>query len=71
MTARTDVEGSRPIPTGKASDQPRPGDEVPPGAPQSGDALCPRCGGSGRLPGDVVCADCEGSGHITALVGDA
>lgn len=48
----------------------KPGDETPPGAKQSGETTCPRCGGKGSL-GQVRCPDCQGSGRITAIVGDA
>ena len=47
-----------------------PGDEVPPGTAQSGEAPCPRCGGDGRLD-DGDCPDCGGTGKVIALVGDA
>lgn len=47
-----------------------PGDETPPGSPQSAEGLCPRCGGSGRIAGND-CPDCEGSGTVTVIVGDA
>ncbi|WP_165842899.1 hypothetical protein [Phenylobacterium deserti] len=47
-----------------------PGDQVPPGTPQSGENLCPRCGGSGRLQG-APCPDCDGSGRVVELIGDA
>jgi DnaJ-class molecular chaperone len=46
------------------------GDEVAPGSPQSGDAICPACSGTGEIEGKP-CPDCDGSGKITALVGDA
>ena len=48
-----------------------PGDEVPPGTPQSGEAICPACGGTGRLAGKGDCGNCGGTGKITQLVGDA
>lgn len=50
--------------------QKAPGDEVAPGSEQSGEAVCPRCNGSGRLD-SRSCPDCRGSGHITVTVGDA
>ena len=46
------------------------GDEVEPGSSQSGDNVCPRCGGSGRIEGEP-CPACDGSGKVTTLVGDA
>lgn len=48
----------------------KPGDEVPPGTPQSAEGLCPRCDGSGRLD-DAPCPDCNGTGQVTVLIGDA
>ena len=47
-----------------------PGDEVAPGTEQSGENVCPRCHGSGRLHG-APCANCRGSGKVIELVGDA
>jgi DnaJ-class molecular chaperone len=48
----------------------KPGDEVAPGTPQSGEAPCPACGGDGMVE-SRPCEACRGSGTITALVGDA
>ncbi len=54
-----------------ASDDPKkPGDEVPAGTPQSGEAICRLCKGTGRLQ-DKPCPDCGGSGKVVVLVGDA
>ena len=47
-----------------------PGDEVPEGTPGSGQSLCRRCAGSGRLE-DKPCPDCEGSGNVIAGLGGA
>ncbi len=47
-----------------------PGDEAPPGSPQSGEAVCPDCGGTGDRAGSP-CPACGGTGRITAIVGDA
>lgn len=49
----------------------RPGDEVPPGTPQSGENACPACGGTGRTANGEACPDCAGTGIVTTLVGDA
>jgi DnaJ-class molecular chaperone len=46
-----------------------PGDQVPPGTPGSGENLCPRCGGKGRLQGDTICTTCNGTGLVTEAVG--
>ena len=48
-----------------------PGDEVSPGTPQSGEAICPACAGSGRIDGKGECSNCGGTGKVTQLVGDA
>ena len=47
-----------------------PGDEVAPGTEQSGENVCPRCAGTGRVD-DQPCAFCGGSGRVIELVGDA
>jgi RecJ-like exonuclease len=47
-----------------------PGDEVPAGTPQSGEAPCRRCKGAGRI-GEETCPDCGGTGKVVVLVGDA
>jgi DnaJ-class molecular chaperone len=49
----------------------KPGDEVTPGTPQSGPAICPGCQGTGRLESGLDCPTCAGTGRINALVGDA
>lgn len=46
----------------------KPGDEAPPGTPGSGENVCPRCGGSGRLGGET-CPECAGSGRVTSGIG--
>ncbi len=65
-------------------DTKKPGDEVPPGTPQSGEALCPQCSGNGTIDGAPCpecqgsgkrdaqpCANCGGTGVVTVTVGDA
>lgn len=53
------------------SDQPMaPGDEAPPGAPNTGEDLCPKCGGSGEIDG-AECANCAGTGKIIRVIGGA
>jgi hypothetical protein len=49
----------------------RPGDEAPPGTPGTGETVCRRCGGSGRIENGNTCPDCQGSGHVTAGIGGA
>lgn len=48
----------------------RPGDEVPPGTPGSGDDVCPRCNGSAKVEGRE-CEYCAGTGAITRAIGGA
>ena len=48
----------------------KPGDEVSPGTPQSGEGLCPKCSGNGEIAG-ASCPECGGTGKVTVLVGDA
>ncbi len=45
-----------------------PGDEAPPGTPGSGENVCRRCGGSGKLAGGD-CPICGGSGKVTTGIG--
>lgn len=52
----------------------KPGDEVAPGTPQSGEGLCPKCSGKGATKGatdGAPCPECGGTGRVTVLVGDA
>lgn len=48
----------------------RPGDTAPPGTVGTGEALCPKCGGSGKIA-DQPCDQCEGSGIIIQGIGGA
>jgi hypothetical protein len=47
-----------------------PGDEAPVGTPGTGETVCPRCGGSGRL-GASGCPECGGTGKINVGIGGA
>lgn len=47
-----------------------PGDEAPRGTPGTGEDVCPRCGGSGRL-GAGPCPDCAGTGKVNRGIGGA
>ena len=51
-------------------DSKKPGDEVPPGTPQSGENVCWTCYGTGQFE-DEPCPDCDGTGKVTTLIGDA
>jgi DnaJ-class molecular chaperone len=52
------------------SEATNPGDQVPPDVPGAGEALCPVCGGSGRIDG-TACENCGGSGKIVEGIGGA
>lgn len=45
-----------------------PGDEAPPGAPSTGENICPRCGGSGEV-NQQRCPECDGTGKVTTGIG--
>jgi hypothetical protein len=47
-----------------------PGDEAPAGTPGTGEAVCHRCGGEGKVDGRA-CPDCQGSGTVIAGIGGA
>jgi RecJ-like exonuclease len=47
-----------------------PGDEAPPGTPGTGEDVCPRCGGSGRLEANS-CPECGGTGRVIRGIGGA
>ncbi|RZL60700.1 MAG: hypothetical protein EOP65_00305 [Sphingomonas sp.] len=45
-----------------------PGDQAPAGTPGTGENVCPRCNGSGRI-GDDACPTCAGSGVVIEGIG--
>jgi DnaJ-class molecular chaperone len=47
-----------------------PGDEEPPGTPQTGEHFCRKCKGSGTFDG-APCQDCGGTGRVIVDIGDA
>ncbi|HEX2913879.1 MAG TPA: hypothetical protein VH186_23955 [Chloroflexia bacterium] len=47
-----------------------PGDQAPAGTPGTGEALCPRCSGKGKLNGQL-CEVCGGSGVVVQGIGGA
>ena len=57
-------------PTPVTSGTMKPGDQVPPGTPGSGEAICPACAGTGKLDGRE-CENCAGTGKIVEGVGGA
>lgn len=53
------------------SDQPlSPGDQAAPGTPDTGENLCPKCSGSGRLDGGE-CPNCGATGKVIEPIGGA
>jgi DnaJ-class molecular chaperone len=64
------TSGSRETPPDTPPSPRKPGDEARPGSKQSGDQICPDCGGTGRVEG-ADCPSCAGTGRVTAIVGDA
>jgi RecJ-like exonuclease len=48
-----------------------PGDQAPPGSPQTGEAPCRECKGKGTLADGKRCDNCGGTGKVIELVGDA
>lgn len=47
-----------------------PGDEAPAGAPGTGQDVCRKCAGTGKL-NDETCFACEGTGWVTVGIGGA
>jgi hypothetical protein len=45
-----------------------PGDQAPRGTPGTGETVCPKCGGKGRL-GASACPECQGLGTVTIGIG--
>lgn len=53
------------------TDEPlNPGDVAEPGTPGTGENICPKCEGSGRID-DVECPVCGGSGKVIEGIGGA
>lgn len=66
---RPDPREASALPRTRAGPQ-NPGDEGPPGAPQTAENICRACGGAGRLDGKP-CPECGGTGRVVETVGDA
>ncbi len=71
------TDGRKDQPAGQVSKQPSnaqaqmaPGDEAPAGTPSTGEAVCPQCGGSGRM-GASSCPNCLGTGKVIVGIGGA
>ena len=58
-----DAAGATPAPVPMA-----PGDEAPAGTPGTGESICSRCGGSGKVSGGT-CPECQGTGKVVAGIG--
>jgi hypothetical protein len=48
-----------------------PGDEAAAGTPGTGEAVCDRCGGSGKTEAGSRCPPCGGSGKVIRGIGGA
>lgn len=55
---------------GSTNEDTNPGDDAPPGTPNTGEVDCPECGGTGRK-NDAVCTNCDGTGTVVQGVGGA
>jgi hypothetical protein len=51
-----------------SNDEMRPGDEATPDTPGTGEDLCPRCNGSGKVDAQM-CPVCSGTGKVTQGIG--
>jgi DnaJ-class molecular chaperone len=68
MTAKSDANHT--TPQSPAADM-NPGDQAPPGSPQTGENVCPKCSGKGKTPDGRRCENCGGTGKVIEIVGDA
>ena len=48
---------------------PHPGDDAAPGTPGTGEDICQRCTGTGKIPGNQDCPDCDGTGIVVQGIG--
>jgi len=53
-----------------AANKVNPGDEAAPGTAGTGEDICPKCHGSGRVQ-NQPCGNCGGSGRIVRVIGGA
>jgi hypothetical protein len=68
MAAGEPKPGAQPV---SAPGSRSPGDQAPPGTPGTGENVCPRCGGRGKLDAGQRCPECEGTGRVTTGIGGA
>jgi hypothetical protein len=61
-------QNAAPLAGGNPPAPSRPGDEAAPGTAGTGEDVCPKCGGSGKL-GASACPACLGSGKVTVGIG--
>lgn len=54
----------------KRPDSMNPGDDAPAGTPGTGEDICPKCHGTGKLGADR-CGNCGGTGMIIEGIGGA
>ncbi|MFN3433020.1 MAG: hypothetical protein ACK4ZY_01365 [Sphingomonas sp.] len=52
----------------EASPPMAPGDQAPAGTPGTGENVCPRCNGSGRIDAGT-CPTCDGTGTVIEGIG--
>ncbi|NTV09678.1 MAG: hypothetical protein HGA47_02785 [Zoogloea sp.] len=73
MPSKQSGKSERPLP-GHESPNPgipmSPGDEAPAGTPGTGENLCQRCEGSGKVKGEP-CPACDGTGYVNVGIGGA
>lgn len=55
---------------GPATGAMNPGDQAPAGTVGTGETLCPKCSGSGRIDG-APCPACDGTGRVIEAIGGA
>lgn len=55
---------------GSNIDDMAPGDQAPPGTPGTGENICPKCEGTGKVDGET-CQYCGGSGYVIEGIGGA
>jgi hypothetical protein len=74
LAGRDSMPGRSDQPAGRRDNKPQapmsPGDEAPPGTAGTGENVCPRCGGSGKMAGGD-CPECQGTGKVTVGIGGA
>jgi hypothetical protein len=67
----TSVAGEEDPGAAVETSMPRRGDEAAPGTPGTGEAICRKCGGSGRMSDGTPCPDCSATGRVTVGIGGA